>query len=46
LNFIVNRLFSDINVSQGSMATNAMCGGIFGSRFAADFVDNLPVKVG
>ena len=38
------RLFSDINVSQGSVATHMMCGGIFNKYFASNFLENLIVK--
>jgi len=36
--------FADINVSQGSVATYAMCGGIFKMRLTANLPGNLPVK--
>ena len=42
--FIVNRLFSDINVSQGSVPTCARCAGIFSNHFAANFLRNQVVK--
>ena len=44
MQFIVNRLFSDINVLQGSVTTYARCGGIFDSHVAAHLRSNLPVK--
>ena len=36
--------FADINVSQGSVATYARCGGIFNIRLTAYLPRNLPVK--
>ena len=36
--------FADINVSQGSVATYARCGGIFKMRLTANLPGNLPVK--
>jgi len=36
--------FADINVSQGSLATYARCGGIFNIRFTANLPWNLSVK--
>ena len=36
--------FADINVSQGSVATYARCGGIFNTHLTAHFPGNLPVK--
>jgi len=37
-------LFSEINVSQGGVATYASFGGIFNDQFTANFSRNLPVK--
>ena len=37
-------LFSDINVSQGSVGTLVRCGGIFNANFIANFVTSQPVK--
>ena len=37
-------LFSDINVSQGSVATLVRCGGIFNANFIANFLVSQPVK--
>ena len=37
-------LFSDINVSQGSVATLVRCGGIFNANFFANFLTSQPVK--
>jgi len=37
-------LFSDVNVSQGSVATYARCGVIFNNQLAANLPGNLPVK--
>ena len=36
--------FADINVSQGSVATHARCGGIFNSHLTANLPKNLPMK--
>ena len=36
--------FADINVSQGSVATHARCGGIFNIRLTVNLPRNLPVK--
>jgi len=36
--------FADINVSQGSVATYARCGGIFDNHLTANLPGNLPVK--
>ena len=36
--------FVDINVSQGSVATYARCGGIFNIHLTANLSMNLPVK--
>ena len=36
--------FVDINVSQGSVATYARCGGIFDIHLTANLPRNLPVK--
>jgi len=36
--------FADINVSQGSVATYAMCGGIFNIHLTTNLLKNLPVK--
>jgi len=37
-------LFSDINVSEGSVATYARRGGIVNNHFTANLTKNLPVK--
>jgi len=37
-------VFSDINVSQGSVATYARCSGIFNMHLTANLRKNLPVK--
>jgi len=37
-------LFSDINVSQGSVATLMRCGGIFNANFIANLLTSQPVK--
>jgi len=44
LQFIVNRLFSDINVSQGSVVTYARNGGIVNNHFTANLPRNLSVE--
>jgi len=44
LQFTDNHLFSDINVSQGSVATYARCVGILNNRFTANLLQNLPAK--
>jgi len=36
--------FADINVSQGSVATYARCGGIFNIQLTANLPRNLPKK--
>jgi len=36
--------FADINVSQGSVATYARCGGIVNVHLTASLPRNLPVK--
>ena len=36
--------FADINVSQGSVATYARCGGVFNMHLTANLPGNLPVK--
>ena len=37
-------LFSDINISQGSVATLVRCGGIFNANFSANFMTSQPTK--
>jgi len=36
--------FADINVSQGSVAKYAGCGGIFDTHLSANLPGNFPVK--
>jgi len=36
--------FADINVSLGSVATYARCGGIFNTHITANLLRNVPVK--
>ena len=36
--------FFDFNVSQGSVATYARCGGIFSNHFTSNLPRNLPVS--
>ena len=38
------RQFSDIQISQGSVATYLRCGGMFKYEFVADLPASLPVK--
>jgi len=44
LHYLVNRLFCDINVSRGSVATYARNGGIFNNELTPNFPGNLPLK--
>jgi len=37
-------VFSDVSVSQGSVATRARYGGTFNKRFTANLLENQPVK--
>jgi len=37
--------FADINVSQGSVATYASCGGIFNIHLTVNLPRNLPAKI-
>jgi len=37
-------MFSDINISQGSVATPLMCGGICNDSFVANFLTSVIVK--
>jgi len=37
--------FADVKVSQGSVATYAMCGGIFNIHLTITIPKNLPVKI-
>ena len=41
---LINKLFSDINISQGSVATRSRCGGIFNERCIANFLEIITVK--
>jgi len=41
---LVNKLFSDINISQGSVATRLRCGGIFNECCIANFLEIITVK--
>ena len=41
---LINKLFSDINISQGSVATRLRCGGIFNERCIADFLEIVTVN--
>jgi len=43
-NLTLMACFADINVSQGSVATYAGCGGIFNIHLTANLIRNLPVK--
>jgi len=44
MNFSDNKLFSDINISQCSVATRLMCGGIFNEYYIANFLEIITVK--
>jgi len=41
---LINKLFSDINISQGSEATRFRCGGIFNECCIANFLEIITVK--
>jgi len=41
---LINRLFSDINISQGSVARRLRCGGIFNECCIANFLEIITVK--
>ena len=41
---LINKLFSDINISQGSVATRLRCGGIFNECCIANFLEIITVK--
>ena len=41
---LINKLFSDINISQGSVATRLRCGGIVNDRCIANFLEIIIVK--
>ena len=41
---LINKLFSDINISQSSVATRLRCGGIFNERCIAHFLEIITVK--
>ena len=43
LNLSLMACFADTNVSQGSVATRAKCGGIFNIHLTANLSRNLPV---
>jgi len=38
------RLFSDINISQGSVATGLRCGGFYSDYFTANLLQSLTEK--
>jgi len=40
---LINKLFSDINISQGSVATRLRCGGIFNESCIANFLEIITV---
>ena len=40
---LINTLFSDINISQGSVATRLRCGGIFNECCIAIFLEIITV---
>jgi len=41
---LINKLLSDINISQGSVATRLRCGGIFNKCCIANFLEIITVK--
>jgi len=41
---LINQLFSDKNISQGSVATRLRCGGIFNERCIAIFLEIITVE--
>jgi len=41
---LINKLFSDINISQGSVATRLRSGGIFNEFCIANFLEIITVK--
>jgi len=41
---LINKLFSDINISQGSVAMRLTCGGIFHECCIAKFLEIITVK--
>ena len=41
---LINKLFSDINISQGSVATRLRCGGISNECCIATFLEIITVK--
>ena len=43
-NLLLRACFADINISQGSVATYARCGGIFNIHLNANLLGNLSVK--
>jgi len=41
---LINKLFCDINISQGSVATRLRCGGISNECCIANFLEIMTVK--
>ena len=41
---LINKLFFDINISQGSVATRLRCDGIFNECCIANFLEIITVK--
>jgi len=41
---LISKLFCDINISQGSVATRSRCGGISNERCIANFLEITTVK--
>jgi len=41
---LINKLFSDIDISQGSVATRLRCGEIFNEHCIANFLEIITVK--
>ena len=42
---LINKLFSDINISQGSVATHLRCCGIFNECCVANILEIRPITV-
>jgi len=42
--FTINMMFEKIYISQGNVATQLRCGGIFNNRIIANFPRNVQVK--
>jgi len=42
---MISKLFSDTNISQGSVATRLRCGGVFNECCIANFLEIRPIIV-